>query len=414
MQDAAIDPHPGQFSLLDPAVIEDPYPFYRALLRHTPVYRVPDTPVYLVASHALVHAALRNTRAFSANLTGILITGESGAPELFDLTQFGGTVDALANADEPVHAVHRKLVLPSLNARSVAAMRDEVREWVRPRVAALLSAGGGDCLETLANPVPVMVMARLTGLPVTDVSRLLEWAFAGGDILSGTADLAKMSRLSASTAALADYLRHHLARARGAREGAALSVIDALVAGEAAGLITEREAVSILIVLVGAAGESTSSLVGSAIRLLAQQPILQSRLRDAPELIERFVEEVVRLESPFKGHYRAVVEDASLGGADIPAGSRLLLLWAAANRDPTVFDAPDVIDLQRDNAAEHLGFGHGIHFCIGARLARMEACVILEELLGQTRGFSIEPGSVPRHVRSIFVRRLARLRLQMS
>ncbi|MCB1842727.1 MAG: cytochrome P450 [Halioglobus sp.] len=285
MQDAAIDPCPEQFRLLDPAVIEDPYPFYRALLRHAPVYRVPDTPVYLVASHALVHAALRNTRAFSANLTGILITGESGAPELFDLTQFGGTVDALANADEPVHAVHRKLVLRSLNARSVAAMQAEVREWVRPRVERLLLAGGGDCLGELANPVPVMVMARLTGLPVADVDRLLEWAFAGGDILSGTAGLAEMARLSESTGALAAYLRDHLARARRQPNVTGQSVLDALVAGEAAGLISEQEAVSILIVLVGAAGESTSSLVGSAIRMLAVQPALQARLRGAPALI---------------------------------------------------------------------------------------------------------------------------------
>tara|TARA_R110000823_G_scaffold27609_12_gene80406 strand:+ start:5567 stop:6811 length:1245 start_codon:yes stop_codon:yes gene_type:complete len=414
MRDAPSELTPEHFRLLDPTVIEDPYPFYRALLAHSPVYRVPDTPVYLVASHALIHAALKNTADFSANLTGILISGENGEPELFDLGDFGGSVDALANADEPFHAVHRKLVLPHLTARQVAAMEPELRSWVRPRVAALVAAGGGDCVAALANPIPVMAMARLTGLPVDDAERLLQWAFAGGEILAGTAGLAEMARLSESTAALAAYLRTHYAKARLESSGAAQSVLEALVRGEAEGAISEQEAVAIMIVLVGAAGESTSSLVGSALRLLAEQPALQARLRAAPDLIERFVEEVVRLESPFKGHYRAVVRDTRLGDTDIPRGARLLLLWAAANRDPAVFAAPDALDLERSEAGEHLGFGHGIHFCIGARLARLEARVILEELLASTREVSLAAQEQPEHVASIFVRRLARLHLRLG
>ncbi len=414
MHSASSELTPEHFRLLDPAVIEDPYPFYRALLSHAPVYRVPDTPVYLVASHALIHAALKNTADFSANLTGILVTGESGDPELFDLSDFGGSVDALANADEPFHAVHRKLVLPQLTARRVAAMEAELRRWVRSRVAALVASGGGDGVAALANPIPVMAMARLTGLPLEDTDRLLQWAFAGGEILSGTAGLAEMARLGESTAALAAYLREHFVKTRREGSGAPEHVLDALARGETAGLISEQEAVSILIVLVGAAGESTSSLVGSALRLLAEQPRLQARLRAEPALIERFVEEVVRLESPFKGHYRAVVRDTRLGDTDIPRGARLMLLWAAANRDPAVFAAPDALDLERADAGEHLGFGHGVHFCIGARLARLEARVILEELLSSTHSISLADQPWPKHVASIFVRRLAALPLRLS
>jgi cytochrome P450 len=385
------------------------------LLADAPVYRVPGTEVYLVAAWSLVHEVLKNQRDYSANLTGILVTGDSGRPELFDLRQFGGTVDAIANADEPFHAVHRRLVLPQLNTRKVAALESEVRDWARQGLQALVAAGGGDCVGELANAIPVKVMARLVGLPVADVDRLLNWAFSGGDILAGTTTLARMVELGASTGEMRAYLQAHFERAQAQPIGApAEHVIGELVAGVREGAITGQEAVAIMIVLVGAAGESTSSLVGSAIRLLAQNPSLQQRLREHPDAIEPFVEEVVRMESPFKGHYRAVLAETRLGGITIPPDARVFLLWAAANRDPAVFGQPDTFDPDRADIGEHLGFGHGIHFCIGARLARMEARVILEELLQGTCDIGLDESVPVRHVPSIFVRRLDHLHLRLS
>ncbi|MCR9106153.1 MAG: cytochrome P450 [Gammaproteobacteria bacterium] len=405
---------PQHFNLLDPAVIAEPYPFYRSLLEHAPVYRIPGTEVFFVAGWQLIHQVLRNQQDFSANLSGILITGDNGAPALFDLTQFGSTVDALANADEPWHAVHRKLVLPQLNARKVTAMEPEVRTWVRQRVQQLVGAGGGDAVEVLANPIPVMVMARLAGLPVTDVDQLLQWAFSGGDILAGTATLDGMLELAASTAELAQYLKQHFARVSHAMADPPNCVIHELVLGVQRGLIDEAAAIAILIVLVGAAGESTSSLAGSALRLLAENTALQAQLRAQPAQIEAFVEEVVRLESPFKGHYRVVLNACELGGVCLPAGSRVFLLWAAANRDPTVFQAPDEIQPGRADGREHLGFGHGMHFCIGARLARLEVRLMLEEILAATTGFTLDPAIAPLHTQSIFVRRLDSLMLRVA
>jgi cytochrome P450 len=403
------------YQLLDPQVIEHPYPFYRALLRDAPVYQIPGTDVYLVSSWHLIHEVLKNQADYSANLTGILITDEQGKPALFDLTQFGGTVDAIANADEPFHAVHRKLVLPQLNARKVAAMEAEVRSWARAGVQQLVAAGRGDCVGELANAIPVKVMARLVGLPVGDVNQLLHWAFSGGDILAGTPNLERMITLGVATGQMRAYLvRHFEAALQAAGSRAPDSVMDELANGVKQGTISEQEAIGISIVLLGAAGESTASLVGSAIRILAENPELQAKLRAQPALIERYVEEVVRLESPFKGHYRAVLKETQLGGITIPDTARVFLLWAAANRDPDVFAQPDRLDIERHNTAEHLGFGHGIHFCIGARLARMETNVILEELLQHTSTFSLDGNFPVRHVPSIFVRRLVELRLQLT
>ena len=402
-------------SIHDPGVIENPYPFYNTLQAEAPVYQVPGTIVYLVSSWQLIHQVLSNQQDYSANLTGILITGENGDLELFDFTQFGGTVNAIANADEPFHAVHRKLVLPQLNARKVALLEDEVREWARRGVQKLVKRGEGDCVTDLANAIPVMVMARLTGLPVQDVDRLLGWAFSGGDILAGTCDLQQLLELSVSTGELSTYLKHHFELAvkrRGQAEPA--NVLDELAQGVHEGLISEQDAVSIVIVLVGAAGESTSSLIGSAIRILAQNQGLQQELRSSPERSGTFLEEVVRLESPFKGHYREVLKQTQLGGIALPKNARVFLLWAAANRDPSVFANPDTLDLDRADGKDHLGFGYGIHFCIGARLARMEGKIVLEELLQATSSFSIHSQHAIKHVPSIFVRRMAQLFLSVK
>ncbi|MFK7974736.1 MAG: cytochrome P450 [Halioglobus sp.] len=398
--------------ILDPQVIEDPYPFFKALLAEAPVYRVPGTPVYLVSSWDLIHQVLRNQDDYSAHLTGILMTSDDGKPALFDLAAFGGTIDAIANADEPFHSVHRRLVTPFFTARRVDALENEVREWARSGVQALVDASGGDCVTDLANAIPVKVTARLLGLPINDVDKLLDWAFSGGEILSGTATLKDLAEAGDATSRMRAYLSAHfgaaLASAPAAEPG---NLLEALAVGVFENQISEDDAIGILVVMVGAAAESTSSLVGSAIRLLAQDLVLQGRLRRAPQLLEPFIEEVVRLESPFKGHYREVIQDTDLGGVKLSEKSRVFLLWAAANRDPEVFNQPDELDISRGNLKEHLGFGHGIHFCVGARVARMELRVILEALLTQTSEFTISADHTVHHLSSIFVRRLPQLHL---
>lgn len=401
--------------LLDPEVIEDPYPYYKALRDEAPVYRIPGTPIYLVSSWDLIHQVLRNQADYSANLTGILMTSEDGKPALFDLAALGGTVDAIANADEPFHAVHRRLVLPHFHARSVEKLQAEVARWADEGVASLISQGGGDCIGELANLIPVRVTARLIGVPLEDDIKLLDWAFSGGEILSGTATLEDLASAGIHVEKLREYLKAYFGAALASAPVAEpTNLLQSLAAGVLDNQISEDDAVGILVVMVGAAGESTSSLIGSAIRLLAEDLTLQGRLRRSPELLERFLEEVVRLESPFKGHYREVIRDTHLGGLSLSEKSRVFLLWAAANRDPEVFNLPDQLDINRGNSGEHLGFGHGIHFCIGARVARMEAREVLSALLTKTREFTLDESRDLRHISSIFVRRLPALHLKVQ
>ena len=161
----------------------------------------------------------------------------------------------------------------------------------------------------------------------------------------------------------------------------------------------------ILHTLLSAGGETTSSLVGNAVRLLADDQELQQLLREKPELIDMFVEEALRLESPFRQQMRSIPHDTTLGGVDIPSGSTAVLLFGSANRDPAQFDNPDVVDLTRSSPRRHLAFGHGIHYCVGAALARIEARAVLTTLLERTREFTLDPDDAPRWAESFLVRR---------
>ena len=403
---------PDDFDFLDPKTVDDPYPFYAALREHAPVYRVPGTGVYLVSNRHLIEEALERQDDFSANLTGVLMTGTDGKPQVFDLSGFGSAVDAIANADEPSHAVHRKLVLPHVTPKVVAALEGTLREWAIELLGPLVEEGCGDWVERVANPLPTRAMALVVGLPLEDVDRLLDWAMTGTEIRAGTTTPERMGHVAARTAEMTAYLAGHLQGALSAPEDLpAPGVIGELARGVRQGLISEHDGVAILVVLAGAGGESTSSLTGNAVRILAEQPELQRELRANPRLVPEFVEEAVRLESSFRGHYRCVKRDTQLGGVELPEGSRIMLLWAAANRDPETFENPDSVDIHRAGLREHLAFGRGIHFCVGARLARLEARVILEELLARTRSFSLDPRHPPIYVSSIFVRRHSELGL---
>jgi cytochrome P450 family 144 len=255
------------------------------------------------------------------------------------------------------------------------------------------------------------VLARVIGLPEDDVPRLLPLAYQGTELLAGLGDLARLEELASSAVEMAAYLAEHYATAR---RSPGDDLLGDLARAAHTGGLTDDEAVAMLVQLVGAGGESTAGLIGNAARRLAEDAALQSRLRATPELVPALLEEVLRLDAPFRGHYRAVRRDTQLGGVTLPAGSHLILLWGAANRDPAQFDRPDGIDLNRPAARSHLAFGKGLHFCVGAGLARMEAHAAITELLVKTSSFTVDPDAPARWEPSIFVRRQASLTLRIT
>jgi len=248
------------------------------------------------------------------------------------------------------------------------------------------------------------------GLPDGDVSRHRKWAMIGGDLLAGDISQTEISQFVLESMKMVEYLNGHIEEAlANTRAEVDAPMLHALARGIKAGAIDTKQAIFISIVMFGAGGESTAALLGSAVRRLAEDPDIANELRRDVELIPRFVEEVARLEPPFKFHYRAVRRECELGGVELAPGDRLMLLWASANRDSSHFEEPDSMRLDRKHPKHHMSFGRGGHFCIGAPLARLEARVICEELLDRSTTLSLLDDDPAVYARSIFVRRLERL-----
>ena len=397
---------PGE--LFSPKTIEDPYPLFERLRTERPLSRVAETGVHIVASWDLIEVALARESDFSANVTGMLVLDEAGTPGTVDFSHSAAT-QVIATADEPHHAVHREIAQPRLAAALIRELEGPVREWAIEAVEQWHAAGGGDFMS-VAEVVPARAVAHILGLPDGDVSRYRQWAMMGGDMLAGAVTAEQIARFAGEGARMNEYLTDHLSRA-GASKAAEEPLLRALSAAVEEGRVDTQHAVGIAVVMFGAGGESTAGLIGSCAHRLGSDPTLAAQLRADPTLIPRFVEEIVRLESPFKFHYRAVRQECELGGFTLVPGDRLMLLWASANRDAKHITAGDELQLDRRHPKQHLGFGRGAHFCIGATLARLEARLVCEELLARTTQVSLTESEPPVWSPSIFVRRLEHLPL---
>ncbi len=395
--------------LLTPSVIDDPYPFYRRLRAEAPVWDVAGTGVFTVSTHALVAEATGRVEDFSSNIGCLLYRGDAGLPCRIS---FGGDgVQVLATADPPVHPVHRRTVFPELVARRMRALEPDIVEIAERGVAAMLERGRGDFMADVGNLVPITMINRLIGFRDSDLDELLMAAFDSTSLLGSTLTLGELTSLIDRSGDVQTFIADQLVLALDDPHD---DLLGAVAAGVQEEVFDQPAATIMLQTLLSAGGESTTSLLGNSVRILAEDDRLQQHLRDHPELIEGFVEEALRLESPFRFHMRSVPDDTELGGVAIPAGSTLLLLWGAANRDEAEFDRPDQIDLDRPIARHHLGFGRGIHHCVGAPLARLEAHSVLRVLLARTSRLELDPDCPPIWVESLMVRRHEKLHLRLE
>ncbi|HTY27227.1 MAG TPA: cytochrome P450 [Mycobacterium sp.] len=401
--------------LVDPAeffgheVIQDPYPFYARLRTAGPVHRIGDSGFYLVSDWAAIIEVVTRPEDFSSNLTATMTYTPEGGVAPFAMDKVGGPTHILVTADDPIHAAHRKLVLSQFTAKRVRAFEPLIAEIFEKLWATAVVDGNVEWMGAVANQLPMMIVARLIGVPDDDADQLARWGYASTQLLDGLMSAEELAASVAAITELSSYIVEQLGRAA-ANPGDDL--IGELARACADGRLEQFTAQLILVSLFSAGGESTASLLGTAVGYLATDPELQQRLRDHPELMGTFVEETLRLEPPFRAHYRHVLHDTQLAGVDLPAGSRVLLLWGAANRDPAHFEAPDEFRLDRPNTKGHMSFGKGAHFCLGAPLARLEAMTVLPMLFEHTAW--IEAADVGPWLPSVLARRYEYLRLTVS
>jgi cytochrome P450 len=410
----------AQYDPFDPQVVETPWDFFAALRREAPLYELPNKAYYLISRYEDVRAAALDTETFSSNLVAIMLKGTDASPQLLNMADMGSgdpdglqAADALAVADPPAHTRQRRVSNRTFSMRSVASLEEDIGQLVNELLDPILTRGECDWVKDFAVPLPMTMILRLLGLPIEDMPQLKAWSDHSIALLSGLCSADELMGHGLEAMKMVEYMATQVDLAKQKPRAGVVSdlVRESAADGES---LSRNELVSILAQLVTAGNETTTSLLGSAVMLMVKTPGMQRRLREHPEQIGAFVEEALRLEPPIYGHFRLVKKDTEVAGQALPRDSRVMLLWSAANRDENEYPSPEVLDLNRPNLRMHLSFGHGIHHCLGAALARTEARIALEALLARTTDISFGPGNDFRHVPSLLVRGLQKLKLNLK
>jgi cytochrome P450 family 144 len=395
-------------ALFDDEFIQDPYPLYARMLAGGPVHRIGDSEFFAVCTWDAVNEVVGRPEDFSSNLTATM-TYHDGQVGSFPMGDLEGDTQALATADDPTHAAHRKLLVPQLAGKRIRALESLVAETEDRLWSEGVQGGGIEWMAAMANRLPMVIVTRLIGVPDLDADQVMRLGYAATKVVEGLADQDELAAAEVALMELAGYINEHFQQAVTDPQD---NLLGDLAMAREAGELTDLTALNIMATLFSAGGESTASLIGSAAYVLATRPDIQQRVRENPDLLGAFLEEVLRYEPPFRGHYRHVVRDTTLRGVDLSAGSRLVLLWGAANRDPSHFDHANDFQLDRRSGKGHIAFGKGAHFCVGAALARLEARIVIGELLNRTS--HIEAAETGRWSPSLLVRRLERLQLSVA
>lgn len=396
--------HPGTFFSAES--LQDPYPLYERMRADGAVHRIGDSEFYAVCGWDAVNDVIARPDDFSANLTATMTYTAAGAVKAFEMDPLGGPTHVLATADDPVHAVHRKLLVRHLAARRIRAIEQFAADTAERLWNAALRDGHIEWMDSIANRLPMLVVAQLIGVPDTDAAQLMKWGYAATQMVEGLVSEEQLGAAGIAVMELSGYINEQFRLAAADPQD---NLLGELAVACASGEVDTVAALTMMVILFAAGGESTASLLGSAAWILANRPDIQRQVRENPSLLTAFIEETLRYEPPFRGHYRHVRSDTTLAGVELPADAHLLLLWGAANRDPAHFDKPGEFLLDRAEAKGHISFGKGAHFCVGAALARLEATIVLRMLLDRTS--TIEPADVGRWMPSLLVRRLERLEL---
>ena len=351
----------------------DPYPAYHALRELGRVHRTAPEGPWLVTGYEETRQLLTDSRFGEA-------AGRGGRIRLSRSRREGpegllGRVETMLSTEPPDHTRLRKLVSKAFTPRSIEDQRPRIQEIVDELLDAV-TATEFDLVQTLAWPLPVIVIAEMLGVPREDRERFKRWSDAMIATLGG--DYSLLAEARRSNEELVDYVSAVMDERRRHPQA---DLISRLVAAEEAGSqLSEDEILGTIALLLVAGNETTTHLISGGMLALFRHPAEMERLRDDPALIPSAVEEFLRFSGPVHTTRRMALEDVDLGGARISRGEIVIAILAAANRDPAKYSEPDRFDVTR-NPSDSVAFGDGIHFCLGARLARVEAQIAIGSLL---------------------------------
>ena len=380
----------------DPSLVGDPSPYYDAMRESCPVKREPHHNVMMVTGYEEAIQVLNDEETFSSCIS---VTGPySGFPLPTDSDDITDLIeetrpklpmnDQLPTMDPPQHTDHRALLMRLITPKRLKENEEFIWRLADKLLDDLLAKGSGDVISEFAAPFAMLVIADLLGVPESDHQEFIEGLNLvmkdGISIGSTQGTELKLNPMEFLYKKFGAYIEDRRANPR-----------DDVLTGLATATFPDGtlppvdDVLRIAANVFSAGQETTVRLVSSGLRIIAENPELQQTLREDPERINNFIEETLRLESPIKGDFRLSKVPTEVGGVEVPAGTIMMLVNGAANRDPRQFTEPAEFDLDRRNARTHIAFGRGIHACPGAPLARTEARVGFERLLERTTNISI-------------------------
>ena len=377
------------------AMRRNPFAMYDELRSRSPVLHDPQSDLWMIFDYDGVKRALNDHDAFSSNMTA------SGRRRPAWFVFF----------DPPAHTKQRALIMRAFTPRMVASIEPRIRELSRELLDQTIERGEMDLAADFSIPLPMMVIAEMLGIPIADWPRFRHW----GDVIltlsytiSGGEESANASRAyKAVTADMKAYLQVLLEQRRASPKDDLLTqLVEAEVDGER---LTEEEILGFFQLLLVAGTETTTNLINNAVLCLVENPDQLERLRAAPGLLPSAIEEVLRYRSPVQWMLRATKREVD----GIPAGKLVLPMIGSANRDPSQFRDAGCFDITRD-PNPHIAFGHGIHFCLGAPLSRLEARIALPHLLERLQGFELASDEPWEPRRALHVHGPARLPIRFE
>jgi len=381
---------PVDHTMLDPLIQDDPWDFYQHLHEECPVFPMPEIGAVMVTRYEDVRFVLTNPDLFSSSgrgggaKKGLQVDNARRYQEI--LSERGwGHVETLQRTDPPAHTDDRRLVAKAFLPRRIKEMAPHIDEVTAELIDGLIDAGECEFNMDFAMPLPGIIIAEELGLDRSDIHRFNRWAEAM--LALAMRPLTEDELLA--TVEIELEAQHHLAAEFERRRSEPTNdLISTLVHAhedeDHAEPLTVAELQSLMHQLVTGGFETTTSALNHGMWLLTRYPDVQDRVRDDLSLVPSFIEEVLRFESPVQGLTRRATRDVELDGVVIPEGAMVMIRYAAANRDASVFDHANEFDLDREKSPQHLAFGVGPHFCVGAALARQELTSAFAQWLQRT------------------------------
>jgi cytochrome P450 len=373
----------------------DPFPLYETMRQSYPVYHDPERNSWHVFRYEDVKRVLSDFATFSSQFRG----GERADPS----SPFSASI---ISSDPPRHHQLRILVAQAFTVRAVEALAPRITEIVTQQLDRVMASGRMDVIQDLGYPLPVIVIAELLGIPSQDRQRFKHWSdYAVHATDSGTRiDFETFS--GSEMMEMGQYFFNTIEKRRQEPGDDLISgLLQASIDGEH---LNQMELLGFCVLLLVAGNETTTNLIGNAMRSFAEHPEVWEHLRAHPELLPLAIEEVLRYRSPVQAMFRTTTGEVKMDYQTIPARASVVAWIGSANRDPAQFAGAESLDIER-SPNRHLGFGNGIHYCLGAPLARLEAKIALGSLLERVKGFRLAPDARLKRQSSLIVYGLSSL-----